>query len=259
MPAKIDQINKVLDQVADDLFTNDIPDLDGLSGKLRRLQAQVEVLNSLSSAAKIIRDATSKKSLPNQLSTRVKHLIKFAFEKPTRDTDDRSSKMQKLDCNSLKLCGLAYKVKDIIEMPSQNFEILVGGCVAQFIRSHGLLPYLYHNDIDKAVNYPYEIEDEHLLREFLKSSYWFCRAHHNQSLTQLDHIEHRPLKRKRVDEGMGRALQVKYTVSNLILVESEVSVSVKRPVHLRPSDEDRGEYIVTLVMKRIADTDTEQK
>lgn len=61
----------------------------------------------------------------------MKHFIKFVFEKATRG-NERQTRLRKLDCDALKFCGLAYKVRDILELPPAEFDFLVANA-ADFI------------------------------------------------------------------------------------------------------------------------------
>lgn len=165
------EIEGSLDKVGEDLWIYDEPDLviDGVKQRLSRLQAQAKVLTSLQTTANILRQQSSDKPLPNQQAIRVKHFIKFVFEKTTRG-NERHMQLRKLDCNVLKFCGLAYKIKDVLELPTAQFAFLVEN-VADFVQRRHLSQYLYRDDIDKAVNSKLDPEDDDLFKEFLKSSF----------------------------------------------------------------------------------------
>ncbi|XTI90736.1 hypothetical protein V2W45_1245197, partial [Cenococcum geophilum] len=64
-------------------------------------------------------------------ATRVKHFIKFIFKKATY-RNERQTRLRKLDCDTLKFYGLAYKVRDILKLPPVEFNFLIAN-VADFI------------------------------------------------------------------------------------------------------------------------------
>jgi hypothetical protein len=164
------EIERNLDKVGDDLWGYD--DLEevfhGLLQRLSRLEAQLHVQRSLQRTAKLLREQARDKCLPNQQATRVKHFIKFTFEKTTRG-NDRHKRLRKLEPNALKFCGLSYKIKELLELPAVQFEFLVAN-IADFVHHHKLSQYLYRDDIDKAVQGKVDPEDEELFKEFLKCS-----------------------------------------------------------------------------------------
>jgi hypothetical protein len=140
--------------------------------RLLRLEVQAKVQQALERTAKILRVHPNNESLPNQLAIRVKHFIKFVFEKTTRD-QERQRQLRKLEFNALKFCGLSYKIKDIIELPTARFDFLVEK-VATFIQLHDISKYLYRDDINKAILFSeFDPEDEGLFKEFLKCLFHF--------------------------------------------------------------------------------------
>lgn len=64
------------------------------------------------------------RALPNQLTNGAKHIIKFTYEKSSRN-EARSAWLRKLECNGLKFCGLAYTIRDLLKLPELQFEFLV--------------------------------------------------------------------------------------------------------------------------------------
>lgn len=156
------------DKVRTDIWCYDGPDIvsDSVLESFSQLHAQLKVQSVLHTTAKLLRQYPSNKCLPNQQSTRVKHLIKFVFENATRGTE-RQTRMRMLDCNALKLCGLAYKIRDIIELPATEFDFLLAN-VADFIHRQELTHYLYREDINKAVYGEFNPEDDKIFKEFLK-------------------------------------------------------------------------------------------
>jgi len=100
------------------------------------LKAQLEVQKSLQATANLLRRVLSEKALPKQQATKVKHLVRFAFRKNSRqellgrgkegkeDKEGRHRKLRKLDCDTLKLCGLSYTTEEIVKLGDAEFEIL---------------------------------------------------------------------------------------------------------------------------------------
>jgi len=179
----LQEVERNLDKAIEDIWDcGDLDDVfDSMLQRLSRLEAQLNVQRSLQRTAKLLQEHTRHKVLPNQQATRVKHFIRFTFEKTTRG-NERHTRLRKLECNALKFCGLTYKIKEVLELPAAQFDSLVAN-VGAFVRRHDLSQYLYRDDIDKAVHSKFDPEDEVIFKEFLKS-----------------HVEHRPTKRKR-DEG----------------------------------------------------------
>ncbi|XTI95866.1 hypothetical protein V2W45_1254994, partial [Cenococcum geophilum] len=64
-------------------------------------------------------------------ANRVKHFIKFVFEKIARG-NKRQAWLRKLDCNALKFYRLSYKIRDVLELLLIEFDFLVAN-VADFI------------------------------------------------------------------------------------------------------------------------------
>jgi hypothetical protein len=169
MPStNVQEVERQVEQIGRDLWTNGGNGivLDGVLQMFLRLQVQVTVQQALERTAKILRDHPGDKLLPNQLAIRVKHFIKFVFEKTTRD-QERQRLLRGLEFNALKFCGLCYKIKDIIELPAARFDFLVEN-VNNFLQLHGLSRYLYRDDINKAVFGDFDPEDDELFKEFLK-------------------------------------------------------------------------------------------
>lgn len=172
-PTTLQEIERLLDKVGQDLWNNGGYDfvLDGVFERLLRLQIQATVQQVLERTAKILRDNPGDKPLPNQLATRVKHVIKFVFEKTTRDVE-KQTQLRQLDFNGLKFCGLCYKIKEIIEMPATRFNFVVEN-VTSYVKVHGLSQYLYREDINKVVFGEFDPEDDEIFQEFLKCLFHF--------------------------------------------------------------------------------------
>ncbi|XTI91500.1 hypothetical protein V2W45_1248303, partial [Cenococcum geophilum] len=64
-------------------------------------------------------------------ATRVKYFIKFIFKKITY-RNKRQTRLRKLNCNTLKFCGLAYKVKNVLKLLLAEFNFLIAN-IADFI------------------------------------------------------------------------------------------------------------------------------
>jgi len=166
----LQEIEGILDKVGEDIWgCDDLDDIfDGIVKILSRLEAQLHVQRSLQKSAKLLRAKTCDKALPNQLATRVKHFIKFTFEKTTSG-NERPTQLRGLECNALKFCGLTYKIKEILELPAAQFDFLVANA-GDFVHRHELSRHLYRDDIDKAVHGKYDPEDDVIFKEFLKCS-----------------------------------------------------------------------------------------
>lgn len=133
-----------------------------------RLQTQLEVQTVLLSTASLLREHPSNKPLPNQQATRVKHFIRFLFESSTRGKD-RQMRLRNLDCTSLKLCGLSYTVREVIELPSRVFDFLVEN-IGDFVDRQQLSLLLCRDDINKAVLSDVDPDDDELFKSFVACS-----------------------------------------------------------------------------------------
>jgi hypothetical protein len=156
-------------KISEDIQTNDDQGLDGILEQLARLRAQATVQKTLVSAAQILNSHPSKGALPNQLATRVKHIIKFSYEGPFRNKE-RSERLQNLECNALKFCGLAYTIRQLLELSELQFEYLLE-YVAGFVRSRKLVQHLYRSDINRALDLEIAAENERLFRDFLTGGF----------------------------------------------------------------------------------------
>ena len=168
MPPDQQQGDQRFIEISDDIKRNDDQALIGILKQLARLQAQATVQRTLLSVAQSLSSCATKSALPNQLATRVRHIVKFAHEKPSRN-EERCACLRKLDCNALKFCGLAYTVRDLLELPDLHFEVLTEH-IAEFVHRRGLIQYLYRSDINKALDHK-SIAEEGLFREFLKGGF----------------------------------------------------------------------------------------
>ncbi len=164
----LQEIERNLDKVGEDLWgCSDLDEVfDGVLQKLSQLKAQLYVQRSLQKTAKLLQEQANDKPLPNQQATRVKRFIRFTFGMSTRG-NERHTKLRKLECNALKFCGLAYTIKELLELPQAHFDFLVAS-VVDFVHHYKLSQYLYRDDIDKAVIGKFEAEDEDSMKEFLK-------------------------------------------------------------------------------------------
>jgi hypothetical protein len=131
-----------LDEVKNDCWHNSDTDLDfdSVLQRVSQLQAQLEVQKALQKTKKLLLHAPSDKALPNQQATRVKHFVKFVFEKTDR-WKERQTQLRKLECDALKVCGLTYTIKDIHELPLPQFEFLIAN-ITDFVRRHKLSEWL---------------------------------------------------------------------------------------------------------------------
>jgi hypothetical protein len=167
----LQELERNPDKVREDIWCYDSPDLvsDELLERLSCLYAQLKVQKALQTTAKLLRQHPSNRLLPNQQTTRVKHLMKFILEVTNRNKE-RQTRLRNLDCNSLKLCGLSYTLREVLELPREEFNFLVEN-VADFIRRQTLLPFLYRDDVNKAFQGQFDPEDDELFKELQKGSF----------------------------------------------------------------------------------------
>lgn len=161
-----------LDEVKNECWHNGDSgfDIDSVLQRVSQLHAQLEVQKVLQGTEKLLLQAPSSKALPNQQATRVKHFIKFVFERTDR-WKERQTQLRRLECDALKFCGLSYTIKEIHELPLGEFSFMVAN-ITEFVRRQGLSEYLYREDIDKGIQAKfYDAEDEAAFKEFLKSSF----------------------------------------------------------------------------------------
>ena len=162
-----------LDEVKNDCWSHGDSnlDIDSVLQRLSHLQAQLEVQKALQKTEKLLLQTPSDKALPNQQATRVKHFIKFVFEKTER-WKERQTQLRKLECDTLKFCGLSYTIKEIHELPLAQFDFLVAN-ISDYVQRHKLSEHLYRDDVDRGIQAkffdPEEEEEEEALKEFLKS------------------------------------------------------------------------------------------
>jgi hypothetical protein len=205
-------------------------DFSKLFESVSKLQTQLAVQTTLLCTERLLREHPSDKPLPNHQATRIKHFIKFVFEANPRETTKQNrlrKRLRNLDCSSLKLCGLSYTVREILELPSEIFEFLVEN-VASFIESSQLSLHLCRDDINKVVLGDFDPEDEELFKNFLathiglrltlrKSQHPATPSDHSADIEpssvvfqrRQDHDVVRARKRRRSEEqdtqlGMGR-------------------------------------------------------
>ncbi|KAL4755869.1 uncharacterized protein BDW70DRAFT_33765 [Aspergillus foveolatus] len=149
-------------------------DFSNLCASISKLQTQLTVQKALLSSERLLREHPSDQLLPNQQAIRVKHLLKFVFEKNNREPT-RKRRLQELDCSSLKLCGLSYTVREITELASEAFEFLVKN-IANFVESRQLSLHLCRDDINKAVLGDFDPDDEELFASFVTTHLGLRRA-----------------------------------------------------------------------------------
>lgn len=182
-PRSLSEIELSLDNLEKDIWNCDVADqgcIDGIIQKLNRLQIQVKVQKILRETADLLRKHSSDKILPNQQATRVKHFLRFVFERSTR-ASERCIRLRNLNCNALIFCGLSYKIRDILDLPQLQFDFLADN-VEDFVQRYDLVQCLYRNDIEKAVNNKLDPEDEEKYKDFLKCSSTLLRFMHAQRI-----------------------------------------------------------------------------
>lgn len=148
------------------LRTSEI-DFSKLVDSVSKLQTQLAIQKTLLCTEKLLLQHPNDKPLPNQQATRIKHFIKFVFETSSREPT-KQRRLRNLDCSSLKLYGLSYTVREIIELPSEVFEFPVEN-VASFVESSQLSHHLCRDDINKVVLGDFDPEDEEVFKTFLTS------------------------------------------------------------------------------------------
>jgi hypothetical protein len=181
------RIERDLSKMGDELWNIDGPDdiLDKVLKRLLLLKAQLEVQKSLQATANLLRQVPSDKALPKQRATKVKHLVRFTFRKNSRQEllerggegdggggieEGRHRKLRKLDCDTLKLCGLSFTTEEIVKMGDAEFDILQKR-VVDFISHRNLSYLLYRPDVDKAVDSKLEDpEDDESFDKFMQST-----------------------------------------------------------------------------------------
>jgi hypothetical protein len=164
----LQEIERNLDKVGEDLWgCDDLDDVfDGMLERLSRLEAQIHVQKSLQKTAKLLREHPCDNILPGQLAARVKHAIKFTFGETTSGKE-RATRLQTLNCNALKFCGLAYTTKEIQELSAAQFDFLLTN-VTDFVHHYKLSQHLYRDDIEKALQSKFVPGDDDLFKNFLK-------------------------------------------------------------------------------------------
>jgi hypothetical protein len=185
------RIERDLCKMGEELWNIDGPDdvLDKVLERLSLLKTQLEVQKSLQATANLLRRVPSDKALPKQQATKVKHLVRFAFRKNNRqellergkkgkegkegkdDKEGRHRKLRKLDCDTLKLCGLSYTTEEIVKLSDAEFEILQKRA-EEFICHRNLSHLLYRPDVDKAVDSKLEDpEDDESFDKFMQCTH----------------------------------------------------------------------------------------
>jgi hypothetical protein len=157
-------LKEKLDIIGADIWCYDGSDLDFdlISQTLSQLQIQLKVQKKLHATAELLQ----RPSFPRQEATRVKHFLKFVFERTTRG-NNRHLAFRQLDCNALTFCGLSYKIKDIIELPQAQFEFLIKN-VSEFVQRRRIGGTLYRDEVNNMASTTLNAEDEDLYRDFLK-------------------------------------------------------------------------------------------
>jgi hypothetical protein len=185
------RIERDLCKMGEEIWNIDGPDdvVDKVLERLSLLKAQLEVQKSLQVTANLLRQVPSDKALPKQQATKVKHLVRFAFRKNSRQEllergkegkegkkdqegkegkEGRHRKLRKLDCDALKLCGLSYTTEEIVKLGDAEFEVLQKRA-EEFICHRNLSYLLYRPDVDKAVDFKLEDpEDDESFDKFMQ-------------------------------------------------------------------------------------------
>ncbi|KAL4801669.1 hypothetical protein BDV18DRAFT_148524 [Aspergillus unguis] len=215
-------------------------DFSKLLESVSKLQTQLTVQKTLLCTEKLLREHPNDKPLPNQQATRIKHFIKFVFEANFREPT-KQKQLRNLDCSSLKLCGLSYTVREIIDLPSEVFEYLVEN-VASFVERSQLSLPLCRDDINKVVLGDFDPEEEEVFKTFLTThialrlalrrsqqhttpSNYSADIEPSSVISQKEQGDDqvRPQKRMRSKEqdtqaGMGREIQYMYSNAPVYLI-----------------------------------------
>ncbi|CZS94284.1 uncharacterized protein RCO7_10332 [Rhynchosporium graminicola] len=178
--ALLERIERELCRMGKELWNIDSPDdfFDKVFERLSILKAQLEVQRSLQATANLLRRVPGNKALPKQQAMKVRHLVRFAFRKNSRQElpgrgkkgkEGRHRKLRKLDCDALKLCGLSYTTEEIVKLGNAEFEILQER-TEEFIHHRNLSCLLYRPDVDKAVDSRLEDpEDDESFDKFMQT------------------------------------------------------------------------------------------
>lgn len=137
-----------------------------IARKVTELKTQVDVQRRLQETARTLQQRQGDESLPNQQAIRVKHFMKFIFEKIDR-WKGKQNRLRDLDCDVIIFCALCYKVKEIYHMPPTQFDFLVA-IITEFVRRRNLSHALFRDDINRVIHGKFEPEDDNLLKTFLK-------------------------------------------------------------------------------------------
>lgn len=118
--------------------------------QLARLHALAKVYSQLMPTAHMLRNRP--KCLPRAQVVRVTEMVKFAYgaKEYKNPVEARRAGMRQLDCNALKFCGLAFRIRDIVKLSDLEFEMLVEH-VTEFIHSRSLIEHLCSDEITKAL------------------------------------------------------------------------------------------------------------
>jgi hypothetical protein len=89
MSESLPETERYLTDLRTNLWRYDGPDLDfdGVLQKISLLKTQLEIQKILQATATSLRRHSGETSLPNQQASRVKHFIKFVFEKTDREKE----------------------------------------------------------------------------------------------------------------------------------------------------------------------------
>jgi hypothetical protein len=165
------QLERDSEKIGKDIWCSSDLVSDGLLQRWSQLQVQFKVQNALQKTAKLLRNHADdkKKSLPNQLANRMKTFIKFVFGETNRGgkQEKQQTQFRKLPCDALKFCGLSYTIKEVLELPTAQFDFLIAN-VADFINRQNLSHYLYRADINNVIiNSDFDTNHKDLFEAFV--------------------------------------------------------------------------------------------
>lgn len=142
-------------------------DIDGVQGEVTLLNVQLKVQKLLQSTTTALRQHRNDVSLPKHRGTRVKHFLKYVFEE-TDHEKEKQMQLRSLSPEVLILWGLSFKVKEVYDMPSAQFDFLVSN-LADYIRGQKISHHLCRDDVDRAIYSKFEPEDTDAFMAFLDS------------------------------------------------------------------------------------------
>lgn len=155
-------LTSYLDRIGFDLWYDDSNvDLEAVADRVSNLRTQLEVQGVFQKTVLRLRkhsDATG--------ANRVKHFMKFLFEKTDR-AKDKQARLRELDCDVIIFCAHCYKVKEIYHMAPVQFDFLLAN-VTEYVRCRDLSDVLFRDDIARVIYGRFEPENNEVFKTYLK-------------------------------------------------------------------------------------------